>query len=300
MADLHIDAIDYKKVFKDREKRLQLINKLSFIPTVPYLKLVYRIKTGRRLNLKNPQLFSEKINWLKIHNVHPEYTDYVDKYKMKHIISEKFGEEYVFKCFGVWNSFEDIDFSELPKQFVLKCTHDSGSIKIVLDKDAIDYDEFKSFFNNRLKINSYNIGREYPYQNVPPRIIAEEYYETNDGNIITDYRFFCFSGHVKLFYVMSGRNKDEKETWFDRDCNRLDIIDKTTLKTDKTVQLPQEIKEMLQFAEEISSELQFARIDLYEDNGKFYFGEVTFFPYGGFMLLEPIEWEYKLGEWLAI
>ena len=174
MADLHLDYFDYKKLFRDREKRLQLISHLSFIPTVPYLKLVYRIKTGNKLNLKSPKNFSEKINWLKVHDIHEEYTQFVDKYAMKRYISERFGSQYVIPMLGAWDCFDEIDFTLLPSAFVLKCSHDSGSIKIIKDKQHIDYAGLKRFFDGRMKINSYYLGREYPYKNVKPRIIAEQ------------------------------------------------------------------------------------------------------------------------------
>ena len=207
MADVNYNFIEYKKIFKNKESRLKLISKLSFIPTPLYLKIVYYIKTGKHLNLKDPKGFSQKINWLKIHNQNKTYSGLVDKYAVKEYISSKYGQKYVIPCLGVWDSFADIDFSALPEKCVLKCTHDSGSVKVIKNKDDMDYEELNRFFTGRLKLKQFNLSREYPYKDVKPRIIAEEYMETIDKGIVYDYKFFCFDGVPKVFYVLSGRMK---------------------------------------------------------------------------------------------
>lgn len=301
MPDLHTDFIDYKKLFRNRELRLQLINKLAFIPTTPYLKLVYWIKTGRKLNLKNPKDFSEKINWLKVNDIHPEYGKFVDKYEMKQYIASKYGEQYVFPAYGVWEHFDDIEFEKLPQSFVLKCTHDSGSVKFIKEKSEIDFKELKKYYEGRLKINSYYMGREYPYRYVRPRIMAEEYHETDDGKIISDYKLFCFNGRIRILYVVSDRNQNEQESWFDIGFKPIkDIIDLTSPDSAEHVEKPTCFEEMCKFAEELAAGTKFVRVDLYEDKGRFYFGEMTFFPYGGFLRLQPEEWERRLGDWLDI
>ena len=175
--------MDYKRIFKNRELRLKLINCLRFIPAEPYLKLVYRIKSGKKLNLKNPVTFCDKQNWLKLHEIHPEYTELVDKIGVREYIKEILGEEYLFPIYGSWEHFNQIDFDKLPPKFVLKCNHDSGSVKVITDKSKIDKDELEKFFEDRLKVNPYVFGREYPYKNVKPRIIAERYmYEGEDAS----------------------------------------------------------------------------------------------------------------------
>ena len=142
--------MDYKKIVKNRELRLKLINLLRFIPDIPYLRIVYKIKTGRWLNLRHPVGFNEKMQWLKIYDRHPEYTDFVDKYKVRDIVSSSIGEEHLIPLLGHWEHYRDIDFSKLPDRFVLKCNHDSGSVKIVSDKASINHKEFECFFENRL------------------------------------------------------------------------------------------------------------------------------------------------------
>ncbi len=301
MPDRHLDAIDYKKIFRNREKRLHLISKLRFIPTVPYLKLVYRIKTGQKLHLDNPVLFAEKLNWLKLHDMHPEYTNYTDKAYMKGYIASKYGAQYVIPCLGIFNSFEEIDFDKLPDSFVMKCTHDSASVKIIKDKNEINLAELKKFYNNRLRINSYYIGREYPYKEVPPRIIIEKYIPCEDGSNITDLKIMCFNGKVKAFYFISGKGISDNEflTWFDENKNRIDVIDRTGELVDEHIQMPKKIDEMFKMAEELSAGIRFVRVDFFVNKDDFYFAEMTFYNNGGFVLLKPDKWEHYFGDLIS-
>ena len=298
MPDRHLDSLDYKKLFKNRERRLWIISKLQFIPTRLYLRIVYRIKTGKRLHLKNPILFAEKLNWLKVNNIHPEYTRFADKAFMKQYIAESFGSRFVIPSYGVWNSFDEIPFDDLPNQFVLKCTHDSGSAQVVKNKNEMDKAALRKFFKRRLKNSSYSLGREYPYRYVPRRIIAEEYHECENGTYITDLKIMCFNGRVKAFYFISGKgvNGDELITWFDENCNKLDIVDRTGEGEDPHCVIPPTIKDMFHIAECLSRGIPFVRVDFFVDNDRFYFAEMTFYNNGGFVLLEPIEWEYYFGK----
>ncbi len=291
--------MDYKKIFKNREFRLKLINCLCFIPTKPYLKMVYKIKTGKKLNLKNPVGFNEKLNWLKIHDITPYYTDYVDKIKVRDIIKEKLGEDICFPLLGQWERYEDIDFSKLPDQFVLKCNHDSGSVKIVKDKSTINYEEFAEFYKSRLKLNPYTIGREYPYKDVKPMIMAEKYMVPEGASDIEDYKFFCFNGKPEIMFIATDRSTDVKFDFFDMDFNHLDI-ENIHPQSDKKIVKPTLFEEMKEVATKLSAGIKFVRIDLYEIDGKIYFGEYTFFHGGGFWLIKPDEWEKKLGDLIDI
>ena len=291
--------MDYKKIFKNREFRLKLINCLRFIPTKPYLKMVYKIKTGKKLNLKNPVGFNEKLNWLKVNDIHPEYTDYVDKIKVREIIKEKLGEDMCFPLLGQWERYEDIDFDSLPDQFVLKCNHDSGSVKIIKDKSAIDHKEFAKFFKGRLKINPYIIGREYPYKKVRPMIMAERFMVPDGAHDIEDYKFFCFNGKPEIMFIATNRSMDVKFDFFDMDFKHLDI-ENIHPQSGKTIEKPALFAQMKEFASKLSEGMKFVRIDLYEIEGKIYFGEFTFFHGGGFWLFKPDEWERKLGDMINI
>lgn len=291
--------LDYKKLIKNRELRLQIIKLLSFIPSEPYLKMVYRIKTGKKLNLKKPVGFNEKLNWLKLHEIHPEYTKLVDKLAVRDYIKEKIGEEYLFPLLGAWNSFDDIDFDALPDKFVLKCNHDSGSVKLITDKSKMDTAELKKFFTRRLAMNSYCFGREYPYKDVPPKIMAEAFMEAPNGGGINDYKFFCFNGKPEIMFVATDRATDVRFDFFDMDFQHLDIVN-IHEHADKPVQKPVCFEEMKALAEKLTKGMEFVRLDLYEIGGQVYFGEFTFFHGGGFYLFKPDRWEKDLGDLISV
>lgn len=287
--------IDYRDIIKNREFRLKLIDKLKFIPTKPYIKMVYRIKTGKKLNLENPVTLCDKLNWLKINDIHPEYTRMVDKVALHDVIKEKLGEDICIPMLGAWEHYSDIDFDKLPDKFVLKCNHDSGSVKIITDKSKINHDELNKFFEARLKMNPYNIGREYPYKDVKPMIMAEEYMVPEDKSDIDDYKFFCFNGKPEVCLVVTGRAKDCRNDIFDMDFNLLDI-DRVHPHSDVPIEKPETFDEMKELAAKLSKGIKMVRIDLYEINGKVYFGEFTFFPAGGFHLMKPDKWEKYFGD----
>ena len=291
--------MDYKKIIRNRETRLKLISLLRFIPDKIYLKLTYKIKTGKKLNFKNPTGFNEKLNWLKIYDRKSAYSDYVDKYKVRGIIKERIGEEYLFPLLGKYDKFDEIDFDKLPNQFVIKCNHDSGSVKIIKDKSQINKKELRKFFNNRLKINPYCIGREYPYKNVKTCIIIEKYMQSVNGEGINDYKFFCFDGKPIIMFIATDRAKDVKFDFFDMDFNHLDIVN-IHPQADQTPKKPICFDKMKEIAGKLSEGFKFMRVDLYEIDGKIYFGEFTFYHAGGFWLFHPEEWEKKLGDLIVL
>ncbi len=291
--------MDYKKIFNNREFRLKLINCLRFIPTKPYLKMVYKIKTGKKLNLKNPTTFCDKMNWLKINEIHPEYTQLVDKVGVREYIKEQIGEEYLFPIYGTWEHFYDIDFDSLPDKFVLKCNHDSGSVKVITDKSAINKEELNKFFEARLKMNPYVLGREYPYKDVKSCIVAEKFMTPDGEDDINDYKFFCFNGQPVIMFIATDRSTDVKFDFFDMDFNHLDIVnihDQSGLEIEK----PAMFDEMKELAAKLSQGMKFVRIDLYEIAGKIYFGEFTFFHGGAFWPMHPEKWEKELGDLIKI
>lgn len=291
--------MNYKNIIKNRELRLKIINHLSFIPDNPYLKMVYRIKTGKKLNLKNPKGFNEKLNWLKINDIHPEYTELADKIAVHEYIKQKLGEDICFPVLGKWNHYDEIDFESLPDTFVLKCNHDSGSVKIVYNKKNINHFELRDFFESRLKINPYTIGREYPYKNIKPCIYAEKYMATKSDGNINDYKFFCFNGKPEIMFVATDRSADCKFDFYDMDFKHLDIYN-IHPNSSKTIARPQKFEDMKSLAAKLSENMKFVRIDLYEIDGKVYFGEFTFFHGGGFYLMHPDEWEIKLGNLIEL
>ena len=265
------------------------INSLSFrgllnwMPDAILLKVLFRLRVGYRLDLKNPKKFNEKIQWLKLFNRNPLYTTLVDKYAVKQCIADKIGEQYIIPTLGVWNKFDEIDFDKLPNQFVLKCTHDSGSYIICKDKTKFDVDSARKKLSSALKRNYYFAGREWPYKNVSPRIIAEKYIEDRNGAFV-DYKFSCFNGNVDCVMVCLDRHiNDVKFYFFDKNWNlkRLNVRGKNAPEG-FTIPKPSCMDEMFEIAAKLSKDIPFVRVDLFECDGKVYFGEMTFYPDSGF------------------
>ncbi len=270
------------------------------IPDSLYLKYMYKKVMGKKLDLENPRTFNEKLQWLKLHDRKPEYTKMVDKYQVRQYIKEKIGEEYLIPLVGgPWDKFEDIDFSKLPEQFVLKCTHDSGSVAICKDKRNFDIPLVRNQFNRALKGNFFYGGREWPYKNVKPRIIAERYISDTKGEEIVDYKLHCFNGEVKIILVCADKTHEEKKVFYDRQWNKL-LLKRPGMPSDTEISRPQRLSEMIEIAKVFSKEIPFLRVDLYEVSSRLYFGELTFFPAGGFETFEPEEWDRQMGEWLCL
>lgn len=282
---------------------LYLINKnfLKWIYDEKYLKLKYRLEINKSFDLNNPQTFNEKLQWLKLYDRKSEYTNMVDKYEAKKYVANIIGEEYIIPTLGVWEKFDDIDFNQLPNQFVLKCTHDSGGLVICKDKSKLNIEETKKKINKSLKRNYYYSGREWPYKNVKPRVIAEKYMVDESGEELKDYKFFCFNGEPKIILVCSERFSSDNmcETWFDENWNFLDIIE-SGHRIDKKIKKPVNFSKMMEFSKKLSTNIPFIRVDFYEIDGRVYFGELTFFPAAGFEKFEPEEWDKKLGDMLEL
>lgn len=263
-----------------------------------YLKMMYFCKFGKKLNLVNPKGFNEKLQWLKLYDHKSEYTALVDKYEAKKTVARYIGEEYIIPTLGVWNSFDEIDFDSLPNQFVLKCTHDSGGLVVCHDKNKLDIKAARKKIETSLKKNYYYSGREWPYKNVPHRIIAEQYMADD----LRDYKLFCFDGVPRMTLVCSERfTKDGlKEDFYDEAWNHLNVQRPTHGNAILPIQRPKQYELMKKLAAELSEKMPFARIDFYEINEKVYFGEITFYPASGFEGFKPEEWDLKLGEWIKL
>ena len=295
--------INLKKIIP-RDVRGKIMGLLSFLPDKPYLKLFYFATTGKKLNLKTPVGYNEKLQWLKLNDKHPEYSKLVDKLAVREHINEVLGEGYCFPLLGKWNSFEEIDFDKLPNGFVLKCNHDSGSTKVIKDKSKLtgkDFKKLKKFFNRRVRSDFFHAGREYPYKGLPRYIMAERLMldEKNPDKSIEDYKFFCFNGELKIMFVATDRSTDCRFDFFDMEFNHLDIVN-IHPQSDKKIEKPEKFEEMIEIAKKLSKGIKQVRIDLYELNGKIYFGEYTFFHGGGFSLFNPPKWEKQLGDWIEI
>lgn len=273
-----------------------------FLPDKIYLSLLFNAKMGRKIDWENPQTYNEKLQWLKIHDRNPFYTDLVDKYEIRKYIAETIGEDHLIPLIGVWDHFEDIDFASLPSQFVLKCTHDSGGLVICKDKGQLDIEAAREKIEKSLKNNYYYHSREWPYKNVKPRIICERYMVDESGVELKDYKIMCFNGKVKCSFVCSNRNSKcgLNIDIFDNDWNLMPFGRPGHPNSGKKIPKPQKFDEMLKFAETISKDMPFVRVDYYEINGKLYIGELTFYPASGFGKFMPESYDYLLGSWIVL
>ncbi|MDD6232080.1 MAG: ATP-grasp fold amidoligase family protein [Frisingicoccus sp.] len=285
------------RIFYNLNKR-----KIShIIPDKIMLQLLYRAKMGKKLNLKNPVTFNEKLQWLKLYDHNPEYIKFVDKYEVRNYIAEKIGEEYLVPLLGVWDNVNDIDFDLLPNQFVLKCTHDSGSVIICKDKARFDVQKAKGKLQKAMETNFYWLYREWPYKNVKPRVVAEQYLEDNESEELSDYKIMCFNGKQKCTFTCTNRFSGTglNVTFFDTEWNRLPF--ERHYKADlKVIKKPKSYAEMVELAEKLSENIPFSRIDFYKTNNKIYFGEITLYPGSGFEEFEPVNWDTTLGSWIKL
>ena len=296
------------KLFFNKDFRFQYLSGKGLYNDMPdekYLERFYRAHTGKTLDWSNLRTFNEKLQWLKIHDRKPEYTQMVDKAGAKEYVAEKLGTEYIIPTYGVWERFEDIDFDALPNQFVLKCTHGSGDLIICRDKSAFDIEKARSIMTKFLKREFYYYGREWPYKNVPPRILAEKYMcdNENDKDNLTDYKIFCFDGKPRYIMTVRDRSKGKGKSlhrWYDLNwqLQDLDLDYRDEIKTPEP--RPTQLDKMLEIAETLSAGMRHLRVDLYLINGDIYFGEMTFYHMSGCEHFEPATWDLKLGEYLNI
>lgn len=252
---------------------------LKWMDDKRYIGLQFKVHLGYRLDWNHPTTYNEKLQWMKLYYRKPEFTRLVDKIEVKKIVSETIGAEYLIPTLWTGENFDDIDFSVLPKQFVIKCTHDSGSTVICKDKATFNVDEAKKFVEKHLKTNLYWAGREWAYKDVPPRIIIEKYIGT-DREYPEDYKFYVFNGRIDCVMVCRGREKGYPQFYFyDKDWNRLQYLKEEPI---DDAAMPQNYKEMLEIVARLAKDFPAVRIDLYNVGGQIYFGEYTFYSQNGF------------------
>lgn len=276
-------------------------NNIIKIPDHQYLTLLGKLRLGTKINIDNPQTFSEKLQWLKLYDRNPEYIKMVDKYEVKKYISNLIGKEYIIPTLGIYNSFDEIDFDSLPKQFVMKCTHDSGGNIICTDKEKLDYKYARKKMNKCLKRNYYNYNKEWPYKNIKPRIIIEKYMKDEKQNELKDYKFMCFNGKVKCSFVCSDRyeNGGLKVDFYDLQWKKMPF-QRHYPNSNKDIPKPKNYELMINLAEKLSKDIPFVRVDFYEIDEKVYFGELTFFPGSGFEKFTPEKYDKILGDMLEL
>lgn len=294
------------KFICDSDARFRFLASIGAYKSMPdevYLRRYFKARTGRELNLENPHTFNEKLQWLKLHYRKDGFTNLVDKYEVKKIVAAEIGGDYVIPTLGVWEGFEKIDFDSLPNQFVLKCTHDSGGLAICSDKLKFDINCARMKLNRSMKRNYYWFGREWPYKNVKPRIIAEQYMEDeeNKGDL-SDYKIHCFNGEPKVIQVITDRFSGDGmiNDHYDLSWNKLDIVRGQYSSGNKSVSRPAEMDEMIKLAKKLSAGFPYLRTDFYIVNHQIYFGELTFFPASGFRSFTPEKWDRIWGDWIKL
>ena len=275
----------------------------KWLPDKLYIQILFRLKMGRRLNLKNPQTFSEKLQWLKLYNRRPEYTRMVDKAAVKEYVASLIGNDNIIPTIGVWDRPEEIDWDKLPNQFVLKTTHGGGNSGVVICKDKATFNRQKAVekLSRSMRQDIYYSLKEWPYKNVPHRIIAEEYIKpSNNSNDLPDYKFFCFDGKVKALFVGTDRQSGNvKFDYYDSDFNHLDLKQVHPM-SGIELPKPENFNEMKSIASVLSKGIPHVRVDLYNVNGKIYFGEMTFYHHGGIVPFHPDKWDYIFGQWIKL
>jgi len=267
-----------------------------------YIRVFWKMFMGYELDLKNPQTFNEKLQWLKLHDHNPMYSTLVDKYRVKEYVAKKIGVEHVIPTIAVYESMDEIDLDKLPSQFVLKCNHDSGSVVICRDKATFDLEAAKQKLGETIKRNFYWEAREWAYKEVKPVIFAEEYMEDNNPDNETKdlltYKFICCDGKPQLMYI-TVKNEDVWEDYFDLDYKPLDIM-RDFRHSNISWPKPKTFEKMKEIAATLSQGIPQVRMDLYEVNGQVYFSEFTFYDWGGYAKFKPEKWDKILGDAILI
>lgn len=279
------------------------LNRLVYVlPNKWYLFFRFKNRVGYWPHLNHPRTFNEKLQWLKLNDRHAEYTQMVDKIDAKKYVASIIGEKYIIPTLGVWDSVDEIEWDKLPNQFVIKVSSDSGGIVVCKDKQTLDIEKAKEKLTNGWGKNYYVHNKEYPYRDLTPRIIAEEYKEDESGYELRDYKIFCFNGEPKILFVASDRQKASEDTkfdFFDLNWNHLPFTNGHP-NSKEHIAKPKNFEEMLEIAKKLSVGIPQVRIDLYNCNGQIYFGEITFFHWSGMTAFDPVEWDFKLGKMIKL
>lgn len=272
------------------------------LPDELYLKLLLFTTACYWPNLKHPKTYNEKLQWLKLHDHRPEYTTMVDKITSKYYVANIIGEQYIIPTLKVYKSVDEINLDELPEKFVLKTNHSGSNTGVIIckDKSMFDLDSAKKALQKSLETDMYPSTREWPYKNIKPQVFVEQFMENNQVGDLMDYKFFCFDGVVRALFIGSERESgDVKFDYYDADFNHLDLVQEHPM-SGKVMPKPTNFNEMKEIAAKLSKGLPHARIDLYDVEGKIYFGEITFYHHGGIMPFHPKKWDYEFGSWIKL
>ncbi len=272
----------------------------KYISDKTYLKLLYETRIGKKLNLKNPITFDEKLQWLKLYDRKDEYTVWADKYEVRNYVAEKLGEQYLIPLLGVWNSADELKLDDLPEQFVLKCTHDSASVCICTNKKNFDWNAAMDKLQKSLNQNYYWHSREWPYKNITPKIIAEAYMTDESGTELKDYKIYTFGGEPYLIQVDFDRFHNHRRNLYTTEWEYIDETIEYSKDPNVKIAKPEHLEEMLECSRKLAVGTISLRTDFYSINGKIYFGEITFYQEAGFAHFEHEEFAKKLGDQIKL
>ena len=272
----------------------------KYISDKTYLKLLYETRIGKKLNLKNPITFDEKLQWLKLYDRKDEYTVWADKYEVRNYVAEKLGEQYLIPLLGVWNSADELKLDDLPEQFVLKCTHDSASVCICTNKKNFDWNAAMDKLQKSLNQNYYWHSREWPYKNITPRIIAEAYMTDESGTELKDYKIYTFGGEPYLTQMDFDRFHNHRRNLYTTEWEYIDETIEYSKDPNVKIAKPEHLEEMLECSRKLAVGTISLRTDFYSINGKIYFGEITFYQEAGFAHFEHEEFAKKLGDQIKL
>lgn len=290
---------------KDRlsaKQRRNLYGFLNLLPDSIVVRLQYYASLGRWPNLKNPQRYTEKLEWYKLNYRTPLMTQCADKYRVREYIERKGYGEYLPCLYQVCDRVEDIDFEKLPSAFAIKCNNGSGTNIFVHDKSSMDIEAIIAEGKSWSEVNTIAVGREWAYQNIVPKIVVEELLVANDEaqkKDLNDYKIMCFNGSAKVIWVDVDRHIAHKRNFYDLSWNQLDVVSDCPL-TDSPIPKPYGLEKMISIAEDIAKDFPFVRVDFYSLNERIYIGELTFYPWSGCVQYTPDSFDYELGSYFVL
>ena len=289
----------YKKIIKDPKIRFKILSMLKFIPDKPMLKFQYRVKCGRKLNLENPERYTEKIQWYKLNYRNPLMQQCADKYLVREYVKSKGLEDILNELYEVFEKPEDINFENLPEKFVLKLSNGSSTNYICENKNESNIEEVREIFKVFKAQSGASAGREWVYNTKKePVVVAEKLLEDpdNENGALRDYKILCFNGKPGYIICVDGRHTDHYcHVIYDPEWNKKDVVIGESSAA-ANYKKPEDFDKMLEIAETLSKDFPAARVDLYNIQGKIYFGEITFFPWSGYMKFYPDSFDFEMGE----
>ena len=289
----------YKKIIKSQQLRLRILEALSFLPDKFTVKIQYRIKTGRRLNLKNPKRYTEKIQWYKLNYRTELITQCADKYAVREYVESKGLGFLLNDLYAVYDKAEDIDFSILPKQYAMKANNSSGTNYFVSDDSSENHEAMRALASKWIAHKAKSISGEWCYENIPPKVIFEKLLPRDEHNDLPDYKFFCFNGEPYCLYTMidyTDNHAKGKLGFYDMEFKQLPYRRLDFAPITQKLEKPKNFEKMVEYARILSKDFPHVRVDFYDIDGKIVFGELTFHNASGYTLFEPDEFDFIMGD----